>query len=139
MTRQEAKNELKQIKKISLKVKDVDLEIERLMAIATRMTPSYDGIASGSYTNRIEEAVIKIEDYRIKLSNLLVDELSQRDKCLKKVNQIQPASLRSVLLYYYFMDNTMEKTAEMLNKSYQWTYTMFQTAIDEYCKISEKN
>lgn len=139
MTRQEAKNELKQIKKISLRVKDVDLEIERLMAIATRMTPSYDGIASGSYTNRIEEAVIKIEDYRIKLSNLLVDELSQRDKCLKKVNQIQPASLRSVLLYYYFMDNTMEKTAEMLNKSYQWTYTMFQTAIDEYCKISEKN
>ena len=139
MTREEAKNELKQVKKISLKVKDVDLEIERLMAIATRMTPSYDGIASGSYTNRIEEAVIKIEDYRLKLSNLLVDELLQRDKCLKKIEQIQPASLRSVLLYYYFMDNTMEKTAEMLNKSYQWTYTMFQTAIDEYCKISEKN
>ena len=139
MTREEAKNELKQVKKISLKVKDVDLEIERLMAIATRMTTSYDGIASGSYTNRIEEAVIKIEDYRLKLSNLLVDELLQRDKCLKKIEQIQPASLRSVLLYYYFMDNTMEKTAEMLNKSYQWTYTMFQTAIDEYCKISEKN
>lgn len=139
MTREEAKKELKQVKKISLKVKDVDLEIERLMAIATRMTPSYDGIASGSYTNRIEEAVIKIEDYRLKLSNLLVDELLQRDKCLKKIEQIQPASLRSVLLYYYFMDNTMEKTAEMLNKSYQWTYTMFQTAIDEYCKISEKN
>ena len=139
MTREEAKNELKQVKKISLKVKDVDLEIERLMAIATRMTPSYDGITSGSYTNRIEEAVIKIEDYRLKLSNLLVDELLQRDKCLKKIEQIQPASLRSVLLYYYFMDNTMEKTAEMLNKSYQWTYSMFQTAIDEYCKISEKN
>ena len=139
MTQQEAKKELRQIKEAGQDIKTIDLEIERLMAIATKMTTSYEPRTASSYNNRLEEAVIQIEEYRLKLSDLFVDELIYRNKCMKKVQQIKTKTLRMVLIYYYFMDNTMEKTAELMHKSYQWTYSMFQSALDEYCKISEKN
>ena len=139
MTQQEAKKELRQLKESGQEIKNIDLEIERLVAVATRMTTAYEPRTSSSYSNRLEEAVIQIEDYRSKLSDLLVEELAYRNKCMSKVQQIKTKTLRMVLIYYYFMDNTMEKTAELMNKSYQWTYSMFQSALDEYCKISEKN
>lgn len=137
MTREEAKKELRPIKDMEADIKSVELEIERLMAIATKMTPSYGG-GTPTRKNRIEEALVQIEEYRGRLSNLMLQSIDYKNRCLDKVKEIEPSSLRSVLIYYYFMNNTMEKTAEMLKKSYQWTYTMFTAALDEYCKISEK-
>ena len=136
MTQQEAKRELSQIKESWEDIKAVDREIERLMTVATKMTPSYEPKTNGTYSNRLEEAVIKIEDYRLRLSNLLVDDLLRRNECMKKVQQIKSTTLRMVLIYYYFMDNTMEKTAELLKKSYRWTYELYLSALDEYAKIS---
>ena len=136
MTQKEAKAELNRIKESWEDIKDVDLEIERLMTVATKMTPSYEPKTSGGYSNRLEEAVIKIEDYRSRLSNLLVDDLIHRNECMKKVQKINSTTLRMVLIYYYFMDNTLEKTAELLKKSYRWTYELYLSALEEYAKIS---
>lgn len=138
MTREEAKKELKPIKEMESDIRAVELEIERLMTVATKMTPNYEGSVQGSAGNRTEDAIIKIEEYRGRLSKLLIESLEYKSRCLKKVEQIYPRSLRSVLMFYYFSNNTMEHTAELLQHSYQWTYSMFQTALDEYCKISEK-
>jgi len=137
MTREEAKKELRPIKDIEADIKSVELEIERLMTIATKMTPSYEYHTSGSQKNRIEEALIQIEEYRGRLANKIVESIDYKSKCLEKVNRIRPKTLQTVLMYYYFMDYTMEKTAEAIQKSYQWTYTIYQSALDEYCKISE--
>jgi len=137
MTLDEAKKELRPIKEMDKDIKAVELEIERLMTIATKMTPSYEYRTSGSQKNRIEEALIQIEEYRGRLANKIVESIDYKSKCLEKVNRIRPKTLQTVLMYYYFMDYTMEKTAEAIQKSYQWTYTIYQSALDEYCKISE--
>lgn len=137
MTRKEAKRELRPIKNTEKDIKSIELEIERLMAIATRMTTNLNGInVQGSPTNKIEEALIKVEEYRVRLSKILLQHLDYKNKCLNKVSQIQPASLRKVLIYYYFQDKTLEQTAEIINKSERYTHTMFDAALDEYCKIS---
>ena len=135
MTQEQAKKELKVLKSMAKDIQAVELEIERLMAVAMKMTPTYnpDHVMTSS-SSKIEDALIKVEEYRSRLSKLLIKSLDYKDKCLAKVNQIEPPSLRSVLIYYYFQDNTLEKTAELLGKSYQWTYTMFTTALDEYAK-----
>lgn len=137
MTQEQAKRELSQIKEMGHDVKDVDREIERLMTIATKMTTSYEPInTGGGHSNRLEEAVIKIEDYRSRLSKLLLEDLEHRNRCMAKVQQIGSRTLRMVLIYYYFMDLTMEKTAERMKKSYRWTYELFLSALDEYAQIS---
>lgn len=139
MTREEAKKELRPIKEMESDIRSVELEIERLMTVATKMTPNYEGTSvMGGSGNRTEDAIIKIEEYRGRLSNLIMASLDYKAQCLNKVEKIYPRTLRSVLMFYYFSDNTMEKTAELLGHSYQWTYSMFQSALDEYCKISEK-
>jgi hypothetical protein len=139
MTREEAKKELKPIKEMEADIRSVELEIERLMTIATKMTPNYEGAkVLGDHKNKIEEAAIQLDEYRSKLSHLVVKELEYKNKCLDKVTLIQPGSLRKILMYYYFMDMTLEKTAELIGRSYQWTYTMFIEAIDKYCEISDK-
>lgn len=136
MTREEAKRELKPIKSLEKNIRSVELEIERLMTVATKMTTNYDGInVQGSPKNKIEEAMIRVEEYRAKLSRLLLKELDHKNKCLNKISQIEPASLRKILIYYYFQDNTLEQTAELIDKSVRWTHTMYETALDEYSKI----
>ena len=138
MTVDEAKKELWEIKVMEKDIKAVELEIERLMTIATKMTPGYDVInTQGSQHNRIEEALIKIEEYRSRLSNLMIENLDYKNKCLDKVRKIHPSTLGTVLKYYFFMNYTMERTAFEIGKSYQWTYSMYQTALEEYCKVSE--
>lgn len=136
MTQEQAKKELRQVKDMEKDIEAVELEIERLMTIATKMTPAYNADrVSGNSQSRIEDAMIKVEEYRSRLSHLLLESLDYKNTCLNKVRQIKPASLQSVLIYYYFQNNTLEKTAELLDRSYQWTYTMFTTALDEYAKI----
>ena len=136
MTRSEAKHELKPIKDMEKDIRSVELEIERLMAVATKMTTNYDGInVQGSPKNKLEEAMIKIEQYRSKLSVMMLKHLDYKNHCLNKVEQIQPKSLQKILIYYYFQDKTLEQTAEIIDRSYQWTYTMYQTALDKYSEI----
>ena len=136
MTRKEAKKELRPIKDMERDIRSVELEIERLMTVATKMTTNYDGVnVQGTPANKMEEAVIKVEKYRAKLSSLILKHLDYKNKCLDKVEQIQPKSLQKILIYYYFQDFTLEQTAEKIDRSYQWTYEMYKTALDEYSKI----
>ena len=138
MTVDEAKKELRQIKDMEKDIRSVELEIERLMTVATKMTPGYDVVgSSGWHKDKIAEALIKIEEYRGRLANLVIESIDLKSRCLDKVNRISPKTLRTVLIYYYFMDHTLEKTAELMEKSYQWTYTIYTTALEKYCEISD--
>lgn len=135
MTRKEAKNELKPIKDIEARIKTTELEIERLMAVATKMTPSYNADKpTNSYHNRIEEAIVKIEEYRGKLSRQVLRSLDYKNKCLAKIERIRPESLQKFLLLYYFQGKTIEQIAEIIDKTPRWTYELFCTALDEYAK-----
>lgn len=136
MTREEAKRELKPIKRMESRIRSIEQEIESLMTIATKMTPNYDGNrVQGTPKNKIEEATIKIEEYRSRLARYLLESLDYKNRCLNKVEQMETGTLRTILILYYFQDKTLEKTAEELGKSYQWTYELFKDALDEYAKI----
>ena len=119
-------------------IQSVEDEIERLMAVATKMTTTYDPInVSGSPKNRLEEAITQLEDYKERLSNLVLENLAYKNRCLDKVYRIEPKSLQKILLYYYFQNYTLEKTAELLDRSYQWTYELYKSALDKYAEISD--
>jgi len=138
MTRKEAKNELREIRSMDSRIRSIELEIERIEAVATKMTPNYDANkVTGGYHNKIEEALIKKEDYRKRLANWMLRQLDYKNKCLNKIEQIQPASLQQFLVYYYFDGFTMEQIAENVNRTPRWTYELFCSALDEYAKISE--
>lgn len=135
MTREEAKRELKPIKEMESRIRSIEEEIERLMAAATRMTPNYEGDrVSGTPKNKIEEATIRIEEYRSKLSKMLLKSLDYKNRCLNKVEKIETGTLRTILIYYYFQNKTLEETAEEMDRSYRWTYEMYTSALDEYAK-----
>ena len=135
MTRKEAKNELRPIKEMEADIKSVMMEIERLDAIRTRMTPTYDADkVSGTMSNRIEEATIKILDYRERLATLTTKKLDYMDRCLNKIEQIEPSSLRMFLRLYYFDGMTIERISEIIDKTPRWTYELFCSALDEYAK-----
>jgi len=137
MTRDEAKKELRPIKLMESQIRSVEEEIERLMAVATKMTPTYDANkVTGTPKNRVEEATIKIDEYRAKLSRMVLKSLDYKNRCLNKVEKIETGTLRTILIYYYFQNKTLEQTAEELDHSYQWTYELFKSALDEYAKIS---
>lgn len=135
MTRKEAKNELRPIKEMEADIKSVMLEIERLDAIRTRMTPTYDANkVSGTMSNKIEEATIKILDYRERLATLTTEKINYMEKCLGKIDLIEPASLRMFLRLYYFDGMTIERISEIIDKTPRWTYELFCSALDEYAK-----
>jgi len=138
MTRKEAKNELREIKYMDSRIKSIELEIERLEAVATKMTPSYNtNKPSNTPHNKIEEAVIKKEEYRNRLSKWLLRQLDYKNRCLNKIQKIEPGSLQQFLLLYYFNGKTMEQIAEIVGKTPRWTYELFCSALDKYAEISE--
>lgn len=139
MTRKEAKQELQEIRYLDSRIRAIELDIERIEAVATKMTPSYEPKTSGVQRNKIEEALIKKEEYKARLAHWMLKELDFKDMCLSKVRQIQPESLQQFLMFYYFDGLTMERISEIINKTPRWTYELFCTALDEYAKISEKN
>jgi hypothetical protein len=140
MTREEAKAELRPLKGMKHNIKPIELEIERLMTKATKMTAGYDIVnSSGSHRNKIEEAIIKLERYWNRLSAIVMRDIDYKERCLDKVEQIKSRTLREILVYYFFMDYTLEETAERIGKSYQWTYELYKSALDEYAKVSEEN
>ena len=136
MNVKEAKRELRPLKDMAKDIQAVEDEIERLITVATKMTTTYDPVnVSSSPGNRMEEALVKLEDYKGRLSNLVVESLAYKNKCLDKVYQIEPKSLQTILLYYYFQNYTLEKTAEMIGKSVRWTHDMYTTALEKYSEI----
>ena len=135
MTRKEAKRELAPLKEMAKDIQSVEEEIERLMAVATKMTTSYEPKISGTPKNKIEEAMVQLDEYRKRLSSLLLENLEYKNRCLDKVTMIEPRSLQKILLYYYFQNFTLEQTAELLDRSYQWTYELFKTALDKYAEL----
>ena len=136
MTREDAKRELRPIKEMESRIRSIEEEIERLMAVATKMTPNYDANkVTGTPKNNIEEATIKIEEYRSKLSKLLLNSLDYKNRCLNKVEKIETGTLRTILILYYFQNKTLEQAAEEMEKSYRWTYDIYTSALDAYAEI----
>lgn len=136
MTREDAKRELRPIKEMESRIRSIEEEIERLMAVATKMTPNYDANkVTGTPKNKIEEATIKIEEYRSKLSKLLLNSLDYKNRCLNKVEKIETGTLRTILILYYFQNKTLEQAAEEMEKSYRWTYDIYTSALDAYAEI----
>ena len=137
MTREEAKKELRPLKSLDSDIRAVELEIERLMTVATKMTTNYDPVnVSGTPRNKLEDVIIKMDEYKANLNKYLLNYLDRKNECLNKVQKIETGTLRTILIYYYFQNKTLEQTAEAINKSYQWTYELFQDALDAYCEIS---
>ena len=137
MTREQAKRELRPLKDMAKDIKSIEDEIERLMAVATKMTPNYDITpVSGTPKNKMEEALMQIEEYKGRLSKALLEDIEYRNKCRDKIEKIEPKSLQNILVYYYFQNFTLEKTAELMERSVRWTYEMFTTALDKYSEIS---
>lgn len=137
MTRKEAKNELRPIKELDKDIRSYEMEIERLMTIATKMTPSYDSDkVSTAYRNKVEEAVIKLEEYRVKLARAMIKSIDYKNRCLNKIALIEPKSLQKFLIYYYYQDKTVEEISELIDRTPRWTYELFCTALDEYAKLS---
>ena len=135
--RKRAKNELRPIKDVESDIKSIELEIERLYAVATKMTPSYDANkVSVSQKNKIEEALIKIEEYKSRLSVMMLKHLDYKNRCLNKISRIEPKSLQKFLILYYYQDKTVEEISEIIDKTPRWTYELFCSALDEYAKIS---
>lgn len=137
MTRKEAKNELRPIKDMEAEIKSVMLEIERLDAVRTKMSPTYDANkVSGTMSNKIEDATIKILEYRERLAKITTDKINYMERCMNKIDQIEPASLRMFLRFYYFDGLTIERISEIIDRTPRWTYKLFCSALDEYAKIS---
>lgn len=137
MTRKEAKNELRPIKDMEAEIKSVMLEIERLDAVRTKMSPTYDANkVSGTMSNKIEDATIKILEYRERLAKITTDKINYMERCINKIDQIEPTSLRMFLRFYYFDGLTIERISEIIDKTPRWTYELFCSALDEYAKKS---
>lgn len=138
MTVKEAKNELMVLKTYAKDLESVEEELEKYRTIATKMTQSFEPInVQTTAKNRLEEAVIKIEDYTSRLSKLVLELMDYKARCLEIVEQIKLPTLRSVLINYFFLNNTLERTAEKMGHSYQWTYDLYVSALEEYCKVHD--
>ena len=93
-------------------------EKERLLALATRVTPSYSGEAKGSGSgDRMGAAVDKIVQCEEEINEAIDAAVDVRREVIEKILTIPDQTLRQVLRRYYILGMTWEEVAVHMHYS----------------------
>ena len=94
-------------------------EKERLLALATKVTPSYSGETKGSGSgSRVESAAEKIDACKAEIDQALLAQMDIRREITAKIRDIPGQALREVLRRYYILGMTWEEVAVSMHYSY---------------------
>lgn len=94
-------------------------EKERLLALATKVTPSYSGEAKGSGSgDRMGAAVDKVVQCEEEINEAIDAAVDVRREVIEKILTIPDQTLRQVLRRYYILGMTWEEVAVSMHYSY---------------------
>lgn len=137
----EAKAYLNQIRLIDDRINDGIEDLERLKAMATKVTASLDGEAVSGTRNpdKITDVVAKIIKLKEDL-NALVDKYvdikrEASDLLTRVVDPVQYKILHSRYMLY----KTWEQIADEIGYTYQWTCHLHGLALLEFKRILQEN
>jgi hypothetical protein len=132
-----AKTYLNQIRKAEIKITDGLEELERLNALATKVTSAMDGEAvSGSKNpDKMADAVCKIIKLQEEINRDVDKYVDIKSEALELLSQIENPTHYKILHSRYVLYKTWEQIACEIGFTYQWVCQLHGVALQEFEKI----
>ena len=131
MTTKEKKEYLKRYKKIDSEINQLLLEKQEIMALGTKVTPTYSTTPKGAGEGaKIQSVIEKLEEQEIKIDKK-IDELCEfKGDIEKSIHTVEDDTLRVLLRYRYINGLTWEAIAVRMHYSWRQIIRLHGIALD---------
>lgn len=129
MTSAEKKRLLEQYRNIEAEIRRQKEEYDRVLTVATHITPELTGMPKGGNGDRVAEAAERLAE----ISGALADETKKlcrmRGRLLRMIGSVKDARLRLLLNLRYIDGLPLTEVAEKMNYSYAQTRRLHGEAL----------
>lgn len=131
MTNQEKKAFLSSYLLLEREIEEKLEEIERLHALATRVTSHWSPAGGGGKgEDRTQLAVEKIDALNRQIQSDIESCLASREKVCAAIETLSDMTQRIILEYRYLNGATWEQIAEKMGFTYQWVCALHNRALN---------
>lgn len=136
-----AKTYLNQIRNAEIKIEDSTEELERLKALATKVTSVIDGdVVSGSKNpDKMTDVVAKIIKLQEKINRDVDKYVDIKSEATELLSQVDNPTHYKILHSRYVLYKTWEQIACEIGFTYQWVCKLHGVALMEFEKIMKKS
>ena len=126
------KEYLQQYKRLDSYIESQVEELEKWRLLATKVTPTYSDMPSGSGgDDKIQSAVEHMDEIRKMLDQSIDEFVKLKTDIQEKLDAVEDISLRMLLKYRYIDGLTFEQIAVNMNYSYQWICELHRRALQK--------
>ena len=120
MTTKEKKEYLKRYKEIDSEINQLLLEKQEIMALGTKITPTYSDMPKGmGESNKLQSVVERLEEQETKIDKKVDDLYEVKADIEKAINTVDDDTLRLLLRYRYINGWTWERIAVEMCYAYR--------------------
>ena len=120
MTTKEKKEYLKRYRKIDKEINQLLLEKREILALGTKITPTYTDTPKGvGESDKVQSTIEKLEAQEEKIDKKIDLLYEVKENIEKAIHTVEDDTLRVLLRYRYINGMTWEKIAVELNYAYR--------------------
>ena len=135
-----AKEYLKKIRELDIKINDGTEEMEQLKALATKVTSAMDGevVSSSKNPDKMTDVVAKIIKLQEKLNRDVDKYVDIKREAVEMLSEIENPTHYKILHSRYVLFKKWEQIACEIGFTYQWVNELHDVALLEFEKIMQK-
>ena len=131
-----AKEYLDQYRKLTERIRQLNIDIMMLEAEYESVSIDYSGMPHGTrIAKRTESLAIRMSDLRLKKVSLRDEAISKRDEIVDVISRVSDPLYSRLLYDRYILFMTWEKVAEDCDKSDKWCRTQLHSNALQSVKI----
>lgn len=133
-----AKEFLRQIRKIDILINAKQEEIDRLRSKIVYAGISYEERTSSSFSSGKEASILKVIEYEEALNKKIDEYIDTKKAVAHIIDQLKNADYIDILYKRYFQFMTWEDIASAKGYTFQWVHKLHARALIEVQKILER-
>lgn len=137
----DAKEYLKQVEKLDLRIKNKLIEKQQWMDIALGITANMDGerVHSSGAKSKMADAVEKCVDIEAEIDSLIDELIDMKKKVVQTIERLNSATEYNVLHMRYIQYLSLQEIADHYGKDYGWATTTHGRALKSVqCLLDRK-
>jgi hypothetical protein len=136
-----AKEYLKRIRELDIKINDGVEELERLKSMATKVTSAMDGevVSSSKNPDKLTDVVAKIIKLQNELNRAVDKYVDIKIDAIGLLSEVENPTHYKILHSRYVLYKTWEQIACEIGFTYQWVCQLHGVALLEFEKIMKKS
>lgn len=136
----EAKDYLKQVEKLDLRITNKLIEQQQWREIALGITANMDGerVQSSGAKSKMADAIEKCVDMESEIDRLIDDLIDTKKEVIQTIERLDSATEYNVLHMRYIQFKSLQEIADHYGRDYGWATTVHGRALKNVQAILDK-